>query len=108
MRPLLLCCAMLVAGACTAPLFADEASDAIAKAMNGDMFDQADVGVAFYFGNGVPQDYRQAYIWSAIAAESGMDEAADRRDKAAGKLSPDDLAAAKAEVDELLKKLGAQ
>jgi hypothetical protein len=101
-------CAMLFAGALAMHLHADDTSDAIARALHGDMFDQADVGAAFFFGNGVPQDYRQAYIWSAIAVESGMEDAITRRDKAASKLSPDDLAAAQTEVEELLKKIGGQ
>lgn len=107
MRPMRVC-AVLLTSLIAMHLGADEAADAIDKARHGDMFDQADVGTAFYFGNGVPQDYRQAYIWCAIAVESGMEDASERRDKAASKLSPEDLAAAQAEVAELLKTLSGE
>jgi TPR repeat protein len=93
---------------CGPPLAADEFSDAIDKAVHGDMFDQADVGTAFYFGNGVPQDYKQAWIWSEIAVQNGLDDAAERRDKAAAKLSPEELEKAGAEATALLKSINGQ
>lgn len=90
------------------PLAADEFSDAIDKAVHGDMFDQADVGTAFYFGNGVPQDYKQAWIWSEIAVQNGLEDAAERRDKAAAKLSPAEIEQARVEAAGLLKSINGE
>ena len=105
-RPAMLaacCLLLLVLGS---PVGADELADMIARAEAGDMIDQADLAKAYYFGNGAPQDYKQAYIWYSVAADQGFDEAANRRDKCATKLEPADLEQAKAEAEALKKRLG--
>jgi hypothetical protein len=88
-----------------APLAADEEQDMIATAEQGDAIDQADLGTAYFHGNGVPQDFRKAYIWYAVAAEGGFEEAVERRDKTAAKLTPAELEQARAEAAALLEKL---
>ena len=87
------------------PVAAGELEDRIAKAEQGDVVDQYDLGEAYYFGNDVPQDYKQAYIWLWIAVTNGYGEAAAKRDKAALELAPDVLAEAQAEAAALDKKI---
>ena len=48
------------------PVAGGELEDRIAVAENGDAFDQAELGSAFYFGNGVPQPDISAAISSAL------------------------------------------
>lgn len=103
----LLALAFLFAALCN-PVAAGELEDMIAKAEQGDCIDQYDLGVAYYFGNGAPQDYKQAYICFSVAVTNGYVGAAAKRDKAALELTPDDLAEAQAEaaaLDEKIKKL---
>ena len=47
----------------------------------------------------MPADLGQSYLWFAIAAKQGDDDAARKRDEVAGRLNPNDLAAAKLAVD---------
>ncbi len=96
--------AFLFAALCN-PVAAGELEDMTAKAEQGDCIDQYDLGVAYYFGNDVPQDYKQAYIWFSIAVTNGYDDAAEKRDKAALELTPDTLAEAQAEAATLDKKI---
>jgi len=100
----LLALAFLFAALCN-PVAAGELEDMIAKAEHGDVIDQNDLGVAYYFGNDVPQDYKQAYIWLSIAVTNGYADAAEKRDKAALKLTPEALAEAQAETATLDKKI---
>ena len=46
-------------------------SEAIKKAENGDAEAQCYVGSVYYFGTGIPQDYREARKWYLLAAEQG-------------------------------------
>jgi len=100
----LLALAFLFAALCN-PVAAGELEDMIAKAEQGDVIDQYDLGVAYYFGSDVPQDYKQAYIWFSVAVTGGYDGAAVKRDKAALELTPDVLAEAQAEAAALDKKI---
>lgn len=100
----LLALAFLFAALCN-PVAAGELEDMIAKAEQGDVIDQYDLGEAYYFGNDVPQDYKQAYIWLWIAVTNGYTDAAAKRDKAALQLTPDVLAEAQAEAATLDKKI---
>lgn len=84
---------------------AGELEDRTAQAEQGDCIDQYDLGVAYYFGNGAPQDYKQAYIWFSVAVTNGYLGAAEKRDKAALELTPDALAEAQAEAAALDKKI---
>ena len=87
------------------PVAADEFEDRIAAAERGDSIDQYDIGSAYYFGNDVAQDYKQAYIWYSVAADTGWDKAIARRDKSASQLTPEDLEQAKVDAAALKKKI---
>ena len=100
----LLVLAILFAALCNA-VVADELEDLTAKAEQGDCVDQYDLGMAYYYGNDVPQDYKQAYIWLSVSVTNGYDGAAVKRDKAALELTPEDLTAAQAEAAALDKKI---
>jgi TPR repeat protein len=100
----LLALAFLFAALCN-PLAAGELEDRIARAEQGDCIEQYDLGVAYYFGNDVPQDYKQAYIWLSVAVASGYSGAAEKRDKAASQLTPDALTEAQAEAATLVEKI---
>ena len=47
----------------------------IKKAKNGDDKAQFQLGLAYYNGNGVKQNYREAYHWFSKAKEQGNNEA---------------------------------
>ena len=100
----LLAMAFLFAALCN-PVAAGELEDMIAKAEQGDVIDQYDLGMAYYFGNDVPQDYQQAYIWFSVAVTGGYDEAAAKRDKAALELTPDALIEAQTQAAALGEKI---
>lgn len=48
------------------------------------------IGIS-YLGNGVPQNYQQAYAWLAIAVANGNDGALNLRDTVASKLTQSEL-----------------
>jgi len=100
----LLVLALLFFALCN-PVAAGELEDMTAKAEQGDVIDQYELGMAYYFGDPIPQDYKQAYIWLSVAVTNGYDDAAAKRDKAALELAPDVLAAAQAEAAALDKKI---
>ena len=87
------------------PAGAGELEEMTAKAEQGDLIDQYDLGMAYFFGSDVPQDYKQAYIWLSIAVTNGYEDAAAKRDKAALELTPEALAEAQAEAAALDKKI---
>jgi localization factor PodJL len=59
---------------------------------------QYNLAVLLGRGLGAPTDLAQSYLWFAVAAAQGDDDAARKRDEVAQRLSPTDLAAAKAEA----------
>lgn len=59
---------------------------------------QYNLAVLLGRGLGAPTDLAQSYLWFAVAAGQGDDDAARKRDEVAQRLSPTDLAAAKAEA----------
>jgi localization factor PodJL len=59
---------------------------------------QYNLAVLLGRGLGAPTDLAQSYLWFAVAASQGDDDAARKRDEVAQRLSPTDLAAAKAEA----------
>ncbi len=87
------------------PVAAGELEDMTAKAEQGDVIDQYDLGMAYFFGNAGPQDYKQAYIWLSISVSNGYEDAAAKRDKAALELTPEVLAEAQAEAATLDRKI---
>ena len=54
------------------------------------------LGVMYFDGRGVAQDYKLAYVWSSVSAANGDVEAATNRDLFAKRLSPAVLAEAQA------------
>ncbi len=54
----------------------------------------------YFEGEGTPKDFAQAHLWFSLAAANEVEKAAKLRDKAAKKLSPEELAASEAAVRE--------
>lgn len=50
-------------------------------------------------GLGTPTDLKQSYVWFAVSASQGDEDAAKKRDDVALRMSPEDLAAAKAAAE---------
>ena len=48
----------------------------------------------YAMGEGVPQDYVTAHMWSNLAAASGIAVAAESRDRVAPSMTPADLSGA--------------
>ena len=73
------------------------ASDNSFKAAEqGDAKAQFMLGMMYFNGRGVAQDYKLAYVWSSVSAANGHIEAAANRDLFAKRLSPAVLAEAQA------------
>jgi TPR repeat protein len=53
----------------------DAATEAHARADQGDVTAEYKLAQMYYFGQGVPQDYEEAYRWSRLAAEHGYAKA---------------------------------
>ena len=60
--------------------------------------DQYKLAAQYYNGEGVPQNYREAYIWFSIAAANGSEEAKEYVEIVKAKLSPEQLADAQEEA----------
>jgi localization factor PodJL len=70
------------------------------KAANFGVSDsQFNLAILYARGNGVKQDLAESYKWFAIAAKGGDKDAAQKRDEVANAMKPDQLAAARAQVD---------
>ena len=65
-------------------------------AEQGDAKAQFMLGMMYFNGRGVAQDYKLAYVWSSVSAANGHIEAAANRDLFAKRLSPAVLAEAQA------------
>ncbi len=65
-------------------------------AEQGDAKAQFMLGMMYFNGRGVAQDYKLAYVWSSVSAANGDVEAATYRDLFAKRLSPAVLAEAQA------------
>ena len=52
---------------------------------------QHNLGVRYGKGEGVPQNYKLAYVWSSLAAAQGHENAKHNRDIYANKLSPQQI-----------------
>ena len=62
----------------------------------------------YYMGQGVPQDYKQAFVWISVAAASdGKAETMKERDSAAEKLTPKALEEAQQMATALFAKIEA-
>jgi hypothetical protein len=71
------------------------------RATQGVAFAQVNVGIMYYSGQGVPQDYVQAHMWVDLSASrfppsarEDRDQAAHNRDIVASKMTPEQLAEA--------------
>ena len=53
---------------------------------------QYNLGSMYFNGEGVATDYVKAYVWSAIAAASGKEEARQNRDIAAREMTSSQIA----------------
>lgn len=87
------------------PAVRDEIDYLTSRAIEGDCLDQSDLATAYMNGNGIPQDFQQAYVWFSVAAESGYDEAMEKKTEAAQELTPEQIEAATAEIATLLKRI---
>ena len=72
----------------------------------GHAWAQDSLGVMYKNGDGVPQDFTEAYAWFSVAAAGGYPDATNKRDVAAGELTPEQLSEAKKRAAELLEKYG--
>lgn len=68
-------------------VFAGEFEDTSKKAEQGDIIAQYALGVMYKKGVGVPQNYKQAYIWFSLAAAQGHKNAEKKRDLIERKLT---------------------
>ena len=73
----------------------------IAKAGRGNALAQIELGSMYGKGQGFRRNFKKAYVWCALAAANGIEEAENFRDANAAKLSPEQLAAARQEVAEI-------
>jgi TPR repeat protein len=65
---------------------------------------QFNLGVMYYEGESVPQDFVEAYKWADIAAVGGLAEALELKEAAAVQMNQDSLMKAKALAQEFLEK----
>ncbi|MEC8928028.1 MAG: hypothetical protein VX705_02335, partial [Verrucomicrobiota bacterium] len=65
---------------------------------------QFNLGVMYYKGEGVLQDYATAYAWWNIAAANGDEDAKKNKGIVAKKMTTEQIAEAEALVKEMLKK----
>ena len=61
-------------------------------AEQGDAGGQYSLGLMYFDGHGVPQDFAQAHMWFNLAAAQGDAEAAKSRDRVAARMTPAQLA----------------
>ena len=93
--------AVLYASGSAGPQDYNAAADWFTRAANLGVSDsQFNLAILYARGNGVKQDLVQSYKWFAIAAKSGDKDAAQKRDEVANALKPDQLNAARTEVDQ--------
>ena len=63
-------------------------------AEKGDASAQFSLGFMYELGQGVPQDYVQAYMWFSLAAAQGTKGAAEWRERLAARMTPAQIAEA--------------
>lgn len=73
------------------------------KAEQGNAKAQCDLGLMYFDGKGVPQNFFLAYAWFNLSAKQGYREAIELKNSAAGKLSSERLIEAEALSLVLLK-----
>ena len=55
---------------------------------------QSNLGVMYYNGEGVPQDYVTAHMWFNIASSMGNESGGKAREEVAGRMTPEQIAEA--------------
>jgi TPR repeat protein len=111
-KSLLLMLVFLLMCIVTAPGFAEpleeQSVELVRKAAEqGNADAQTKLGTMYYEGKGVPQDYIQAHRWFNLAASSGdkvSAEAAEDRELAASKMTPQQIAEAQRLANEWFNK----
>jgi len=73
-------------------------------AEQGDPDSQAMLGVMYYIGEGVPQDYVLAHMWHNLATAHGSPLSGNLRDDIALMMTPDQIAEAQRMAREWLEK----
>jgi len=63
---------------------------------------QYNLGVIYYNGQGFPQNHQFAYMWFSLAAAKGDEGAASARDRAAGRMTREQIARAQQLASECL------
>lgn len=99
---------LLIAGLLCSNAVADTLDYLREEALEGDPISQVDLGRAYFNGDEITRDYKQAYIWYYVAAESGYEDAARSRDETAEFLSAEELQAATAAAADLAKSIYGQ
>lgn len=66
---------------------------------------QFNLGMRYEEGQGVPQNYAEAYVWFSLAALSGYNDAIRSRDLLAKQLSPEDLSASQKRASMLYEEI---
>ncbi len=79
---------------CTSSVFGGEFEDTLKAAEQGDDGAQYNLGLMYYKGQGVPQNYKLAYVWESLAAAQGNKEAAKERNLIEKRLTPQQLSEA--------------
>ncbi|WP_444902157.1 tetratricopeptide repeat protein [Microbulbifer sp. SSSA007] len=75
------------------------------SANNGNINAQLLLGGAYQYGQGVPQNYKSAYIWYSIAAASGDSESSELRDNISKKLDSNALSEAQSKASEIFESI---
>ena len=73
-------------------------------AEQGDANAQFNLGVMYGSGRGVPQNYKQSYVWSSVSLANGFGDAKEEQDNASQKLTPSELSEAQALAAEYFEK----
>ncbi len=63
-------------------------------AEQGDGDAQFNLGAMYFYSQGVPQDYVFAHMWANLAASQGSEDAVEKRDAIATKMTPQQIAEA--------------
>lgn len=66
---------------------------------------QLELGNNYADGDGIPQNFVEAYVWFSLATSGGLEQAREKRDISAGKLSKEDIAGAQKRSTELFEAL---
>lgn len=74
-------------------------------AEQGHVLSQMNLGTCYEEGDGVDPDLSQAYIWYAIAAAGEHGQALDARNRAAARMTPEQIAEAQSDAEKLWEKI---